>query len=181
MTKRSAKCVRSIPILTNQRQDHPLRQVGMSIGSEAPCRTGMRHVSCQESFPATAKQHISFPIARATMYGTSCTYFPHLQSHRWQHIEAFSTHRRQDTNVDDDIIQNIDDVRNGPFITSILHRVLGSRSRNLEGASVQSDAAHDQKLTVSLSRHRTLRWSQLMSVHTIEAEHERDSPAMSSP
>ena len=49
-----------------------------------------------------------------------------LTIHRRQYIEMFSMHRRRDPCGDDnDILRDIDDVRNGLFLTACLHRVLG--------------------------------------------------------
>jgi len=37
------------------------------------------------------------------------------------YIETFSTHRRRDSSGDNDIVRNIDDVRNGLFLNALLH------------------------------------------------------------
>ncbi len=65
-----------------------------------------------------------FPTARATRYETPLHY-PRLQSYQWLYIERFTTHRHRDSSGDD-IVQDIDDVRNGLFLNAGLHRVLGN-------------------------------------------------------
>ncbi|KAI0246989.1 hypothetical protein BJV78DRAFT_1249580 [Lactifluus subvellereus] len=41
------------------------------------------------------------------------------------YIETFSTHRRRDTSGENDIVQDIDNVRNGLFVNVIIHCILG--------------------------------------------------------
>ena len=60
------------------------------------------------------------------MYETSVCYYPRLRSHRRQYIETFSMHRHREFSGEDDLVRNIDDVRNGLFLTPTAHRVLGS-------------------------------------------------------
>lgn len=41
-------------------------------------------------------------------------------------ISRNSPHRRRDSSGDDDLVRDIDDVRNGLFLQASLHRVLGN-------------------------------------------------------
>jgi hypothetical protein len=69
--------------------------------------------------------HTSFPTERATRYETPIRYYPCLRSHRWQYIETFATHRRRESSGDDDMVRDFDEVRNGLFVDSTIHCVLG--------------------------------------------------------
>jgi hypothetical protein len=72
-----------------------------------------------------AKLRAFFHTARVMRYESPVRHYTHLRYLRWQYIEAFSTHRRRDSNGDDDIARDIDDVRNGVLLESGLRRVLG--------------------------------------------------------
>jgi hypothetical protein len=53
-------------------------------------------------------------------------HYPRLRSHRRQYIETFSIHRRRESSGEDDLVRNIDDVRNGLFLMVNVHRALGN-------------------------------------------------------
>ena len=61
-----------------------------------------------------------------TRYETPVCHYTRLRPHRRQYIETFSIHRRREPSGEDDLVRNIDDVRNGLFVNASLHRVLGS-------------------------------------------------------
>jgi len=65
------------------------------------------------------------PNMRDAVYCTSeaVHLLPHSKGDTY--IEAFTSHRRRDSSGDDDIVRDIDDVRNGIFLNASLHRVLG--------------------------------------------------------
>jgi hypothetical protein len=79
--------------------------------------TGAPSLMCQAT-------HL-LPHSKGDTVWDSLRHYSRLQSHRWQYIETLSTHRRRDSSSDDDIVLHIDDVRNGVFLGSNLHQVLG--------------------------------------------------------
>ena len=95
--------------------------------------------------------HTSCPIAKGIRYATValCVFLLTV----WQYIETYTLHCSRDA-ANNDIVREIDDVRNGILLHQSAHRTLGKHIAFLVVRSALM--LFDRSLVALISRHLTL-------------------------